>query len=139
MAEDTKQASGGNKKDEGEKDDGDEKKSDGSTGGAEGLFSPMGMSMVVIAMIFDITVDLTGDEIFPGWFIEAGIDLLAAIFFTIWMIFTGRKGWWWKVLIALILQLIPYVDNVTFVFGFITMVLGIKFPENWETFVYSVL
>jgi len=97
---------------------------------AGGVTSPDGVLNLIIAGIFD------GVGFIPV--VNIVSDIIAVLYFTIWMIGTSKRGWW-KLILSFILMLIPVVSDFAVVIGLITFILGIKFPVSWIGFVYSVV
>lgn len=104
---------------------------------ARNLFSPEAILMLALATIFDACAYL---DFIPGIgnAIEIVADIIATIVFSIWMLITGRKGWL-KLLLATIIEFIPYVDDFAIIINIFTTIIGVKLPISWIGFVYSVL
>ena len=132
MAEDKKQSAEGGKKDNEEKKDdeeGDKKKGSGAAEVAK-LASPEGLLMLSMAGFF------AGIGLIP--IIGTFSSIVAGIFFSVWMIATGRKGWL-KLILALVLEAIPIVGDIVPFVSLIAMLYGYKLPVSWIGFVWSVL
>jgi hypothetical protein len=101
------------------------------------LFSPEGVLMFSVAAFFD-GVGLLSFIPVVGWIIEMVSDIIATIVFIVWMAGTGRKGWW-KLVLAAVIEIVPYLDDLAPFISLISMIFGIKVPASWIGFVYSVL
>ena len=88
---------------------GDSEESGEEVGGGEGtagsLTSPDAIINFIIAGIFDAIelIPVVGDV----------SDIIAGIYFCLWMIATGKKGWG-KFIIAIVLEAIPIVSDNSF-------------------------
>ncbi len=112
----------------------DKDNSDNGTSGTDNnignLSSPEGVLILSIAAIFDVI-----------GFVPAigGIsDIIAGIFFSLWMIGTSKKGWS-KFILAFILEAIPIVSDVTPFISLLGIFFNIKLSTSWIGCVYSVL
>ncbi|MGA2417718.1 MAG: hypothetical protein ABSF55_00530 [Candidatus Staskawiczbacteria bacterium] len=110
---------------------------EGGIGQKGSIASPEGIIMMCMGGLFDL-VGLLGFIPVIGWIIELISDIIAAIFFSIWMLVTKRKGWW-KFFLGLILEAIPYIDDVAPFISLIGIAVGAKLPTSWIGFVYAVL
>lgn len=97
---------------------------------AGSLTSPDAIINFIIAGIFDAIglIPIVGSV----------SDIIAGIYFLIWMIATGKKGWP-KFLLALILMFIPIVSDIAPFVSLFGMFLNIKLPTSWIGCVYSIL
>ena len=100
---------------------------------AANLLSPEGIFLQIIGITFDVTGLLIDWIPGIGWAIELIIDLIAAIFYGTYMLATGKKGWW-KLLLAVVLEAIPYVDDIADVIGWISVLVGFAVPTSWWAF-----
>lgn len=94
------------------------------------IASPEGIIMLFFATLFD-TVGLVP---IVGTF----FDILAGIFFSMWMIVSGKKGWW-RFAIALVLEAIPIISDIMPFVSLIGIAFNIKLPVSWIGCVYSIL
>ena len=96
------------------------------------LTSPEGIIMLSVAGIFDLIglVPIVGSI----------SDIFAGIIFVIWTLTKedGAKKLL-KMLIALILEAIPIVSDITPFISIIGIFFGKKWPASWIGYVYSVL
>ena len=101
------------------------------------MFSPEGVLMFSLAAMFDV-VGLLGFIPLVGWIIEMVSDIVATLVFTGWMMGTGRKGWL-KLILAAVIEIVPYLDDISPFVSLIGMFFGAKIPTSWIGFVYSVI
>lgn len=94
------------------------------------LTSPDGILNLIIAGFFD------GIGFIPV--VNMVSDIIAAIYFIIWMLGTGKKGWL-KLILAVVLMFIPIVSDIAVVVGFVGLIMGVKLPVSWTGFVYSTM
>ena len=88
--------------------------------------------MISLAVIFD------GVGLFPGvgWISDA----IGVIFFGMWaFVFKKKNKLAFKFIIALVLEAIPIVSDITPFISAIGMLFSIKIPASWIGFVYLVL
>ncbi|MCX6723555.1 MAG: hypothetical protein NT155_00060 [Candidatus Staskawiczbacteria bacterium] len=100
--------------------------------GAGNLISPEGVLMFSVAALFDTIglIPVVGDF----------SDIVAGIVFGFWTLTKeggGKKLI--KFVIALILEAIPIVSDITPFVSLIGMLFGVKIPASWVGYVYSVL
>lgn len=101
-------------------------------GGMGNLTSPEGVLMLSVAAVFDGIglIPVVGDF----------SDIVAGIVFALWTL--TKEGGAKKLLkyfVALILEAIPIVSDITPFVSIIAMMFGQKWPASWIGYVYSVL